>query len=727
VPSRGERLERRKREIGRAEEDDAHRAPIVAALHSRIESAIIGEGGGRRRAFLRELFILATFLVATLVMTWPWAAHLRDHAKDAVDSYHQAWILWWDFHQTFHDPLHLYDSNLFFPHRQTLAFSENDYGIALPLFPLHALSLPPLTVHGIAVLLGFALSGYGAFRLARTLTGSPAPAALAGLAFAFVPYRFAQLNHVHYLSSGWIALAVEAAVLFGLSATRARAAWLAVAVLMCGLSTMTWLLFSALSIGAASLLAAARSGTLREPRFWLRAAAALGTAGLALALFTRPYAEVTRRYRITRSREEVEAFSGTPRSWIQVYEENRFWHAFANPDVNQDRALSPGLILLAAPLAALSLAFTRRKPDALAAAVGTACLVPGFIGSLGLHTPFYRLLYEWVPAVRAVRVPMRFAMVGILGLALLLAASVARFDQGRGRVLAPALAALFLVEARCFPLKLVRGPAAADDLARFLKRAPMRGGIAELPDSVEALALYDLRAADHGRPLITAYSSFEPADTARLHELARKRPIPKELLDRLEEVPASYLVLHESLFSTEDRGAAHVFAADALASGRLRFVRRFEGPPSDLYALARIEPAATSAGDPPWLAGEKRLGLGAKEDPSLLGSIDHPKPGADVHGPLTVGGWARIAGEDLAVTVLVDGVAAPVLSSRRTPRPDVGAVFPALAPSPDAGYEVVLAPPAPGEPAREVTVQVVFSSRDGRVRHCPAVAVRWAP
>ena len=36
-------------------------------------------------------------------MTWPWAAHLRDASADAVDSYIGAWILSWDFTQTFHD------------------------------------------------------------------------------------------------------------------------------------------------------------------------------------------------------------------------------------------------------------------------------------------------------------------------------------------------------------------------------------------------------------------------------------------------------------------------------------------------------------------------------------------------------------------------------------------------------------------------------------------------
>ena len=34
--------------------------------------------------------------------------HLRDAVSDPGDPYMIAWTLWWDYHQTFHDPLHLF-------------------------------------------------------------------------------------------------------------------------------------------------------------------------------------------------------------------------------------------------------------------------------------------------------------------------------------------------------------------------------------------------------------------------------------------------------------------------------------------------------------------------------------------------------------------------------------------------------------------------------------------
>src|SRR3954469_7372254 len=142
------------------------------------------------RALLRDVLIFTAFCLLTVVMTWPWVLHLRDAVADRADPYTIAWTLWWDSHQTLHNPLHLFDANVFYPYHYTLAFSENDYGIALLFFPLFAAGLKPLTVNTIATFLGFAFCGYGAFRLTRTLTCRNAPAWIAGIVFAFIPYRF---------------------------------------------------------------------------------------------------------------------------------------------------------------------------------------------------------------------------------------------------------------------------------------------------------------------------------------------------------------------------------------------------------------------------------------------------------------------------------------------------------------------------------------------------------
>src|SRR2546430_14798389 len=108
-----------------------------------------------RRLLTREVLIFLGFVVLTAIMTWPWVLHLRTAVPDNGVPYAISYFLWWDFHQTFHDPLHLFQATIFYPYHYSLAFGEYDYGVSLIFFPLFALGFRPLTVFSVAAFLSF--------------------------------------------------------------------------------------------------------------------------------------------------------------------------------------------------------------------------------------------------------------------------------------------------------------------------------------------------------------------------------------------------------------------------------------------------------------------------------------------------------------------------------------------------------------------------------------------
>lgn len=782
--------------------------------------------------WLREPVVFAGFCLLTALMTWPWAAQIRDATPDAGDPYLNSWILWWDWHQTFTDPLNLFHGNVFFPLSHSLAFSEHNYGIALPLFPLFAAGVRPLTVHGLAMLLGYALSGYGAFRLARTLTGSTGAGWVAGIGFAFVPYRFQHISHVNYTSAGWVPLLLEALVLFVRARTWKRAAWLSVAFLMNGLTCIHWLVLSAVPLALSGVLLAFRQGVERDRAFLRRGAVALGAAGLGLLPFLLPYREAARLYGFVRTPEDAAAFSAGLGHWLTADPRNRLWSGFGEHPAPGELALFPGLLLLLLSLAALLLARPaqaapaappdepagRRRGlllflDAVSVAAGTIALlasapsglrvhlgealvfratdparallvlgvallvrwsiawprafafasgpnlpaglrgpgrpdafgiglvflVTGFLGSLGMRTPFHRVLFEALPPFRSIRVPARWAMMADLGLAvlaglgaLLLASAAAQRWPAR-RWLRPgllsAVSLLLLLEDRAAPLDLMRGAVDPDELTLFLARTPMRGGLVHLPPVPPVPYEAMLRAADHQKPLVNAVSGFVPPAVARLEELTARRPIPDETLDLLESIPASYLALHDGRIDPRDRPAWRDFLLRGMESGRLRFVGRFDGRRrNDLYAVTRTEPDARSLGPLPWIPapGEAVTGPGLRaDDLSLIGSIDEPAPDGEVKGTLLVRGWARVPGEDLTVTIVVDGEARAPASFQRVPRPDVARVLPETGDTSASGYEARF-DFQPGDGGVH-ELFVVFAARDGRVRRFPSRRFEWSP
>jgi hypothetical protein len=314
----------------------------------------------RRASREREFLIFLTFFMLTLLMTWPWALRLRDAIPDPGDPYVHAYFLWWDYHQTFHDPLHLFEATMFYPYHETLAFSESDYGIALLFFPLFALGLRPLTIEILATLVGFAFTGYGAFRLARTLRLSTGAAWVAGIIFAFVPYRFNQLSHLPIIFTGWVPLLVEALLLFMRERSWKRAGWLSLVFLMNALTCLTWFVLTAIPLALSAVFLLARYRAWRDKACWLRGGLALCAALLVLFPFLLPYYRVSQAYGFIRSRAEVAEYSAHFINWLAAEERNKLWHGLGVGAIRNEMVLFPGLMPLLLLLAALLLVHPAR-------------------------------------------------------------------------------------------------------------------------------------------------------------------------------------------------------------------------------------------------------------------------------------------------------------------------------------------------------------------------------
>ena len=326
--------------------------------------------GRRFIGFLREILVLLAFCLFTAILTWPYVTRLRDAVVDKGDPYLVAWIMWWDYHQTFTDPLRLFHANIFYPLKYTLAFSEHCYGIALLFFPLYFIGLTPLTVQTVALFFGFAVSGYGAFRLGRTLTGSTSIAWVTGIIFAFVPYRFNTMSQVPYVFSPWIPLVFEALVLFARERTKKRAAWLGCAFFLSGISTITWFVFTLIPFALFAMVLAIRHNLWRDREFWMRGGVALTAAAIALIPFMIPYPLAARLYGFKRRIEEIKENSAMPGHWLAVERRNKLWSRMGEGiHEGWKFKLFPGLLPILFSLAALLLNRESTQPSGASAAL----------------------------------------------------------------------------------------------------------------------------------------------------------------------------------------------------------------------------------------------------------------------------------------------------------------------------------------------------------------------
>jgi hypothetical protein len=149
---------------------------------------------------------LIVYVAFTLALTWPLARGLtHDVPSDFGDPLFTMWVMSWD---ATHLGSGWWNANIFHPHPLALAYSEHFLPQALQAMPVYLLTRNPILSYNLIFLSTFVLSGLGMFLFARELTGNWEGAMVAGLAYAFAPYRMASLPHLHVLSSAWLPFAL---------------------------------------------------------------------------------------------------------------------------------------------------------------------------------------------------------------------------------------------------------------------------------------------------------------------------------------------------------------------------------------------------------------------------------------------------------------------------------------------------------------------------------------
>ena len=206
--------------------------------------------------------------------------------SDPGDPVLNTWILWWNaVTLPFTDAW--WNAPAFYPLGNVIAFSEHLVGLSVIATPVIWLTGNPVVAYNTVFLLTFPLSGLAGYWLGHELTGRRDAAWIAGLAFAFAPYRIDQVAHVQVLAAYWMPVGLAALHRFYRDP---RTRWLvlfAAAVLMQGLSNLYFLLFYPVLVILWILWFTPNEG-------WWRKNLAVGAAGLAGVL---PQIPLLLRYR----------------------------------------------------------------------------------------------------------------------------------------------------------------------------------------------------------------------------------------------------------------------------------------------------------------------------------------------------------------------------------------------------------------------------------------------
>lgn len=506
---------------------------------------------------------LIVFTLLTAVMTYPQVLRMTDGVHDDGDPYMVTWVLAWVAHQLPIAPAHIFDANIFYPERNTLAYSETLLVPGLLAAPLFWLGVGPILVYNLVFLSGFALSGVGVALLVRRLTGHGGAAMLAGIVFAFPPFRIDHYAHLQLQQTQFIPLALWAFHRL-LDTSRLRdGVWLGVFVACQMMSCMYYGLFLIpyMAVVCGTLLIADRA--MPRPRLVALVAAA---AIVIVAMIPLGRAYLAARSVVgERGLEEVAQFSATWRNYLAPPELNvvygNLFAGFRDPE----RRLFPGFVAVALAIVGLwPRKHENTKPNGgsfalswfrgyvstpqFAYALG---LILAFDVSLGFNGVIYRGLYDYFLPFKALRVPARMGLMVGFSLAVLAGYGatriVERLRSARLRVaILTGLGVLMLAEYASRPMELgtaqLQAPDAYADLVRDRGDSPT-AVLFEFPTSGRSDPTYLYYSTFHWQYLVNGYSGFFPPSYQKVVNAVRN--FPDEMsMNAIKSHGVRYLVIH---------------------------------------------------------------------------------------------------------------------------------------------------------------------------------------
>ena len=502
------------------------------------------------------LWCAASAACLAVVLTWPVAANFSTAGRiDTGDGRFSIWNVSWVAHALTTNPSQLYHANIFYPYRNTLAFSEPNLVAGALAAPVWLLTRSPLAASNWVILCSFVLSFVAMFALVRRLTGNTAGAAVAAVHFAYAPYVLAHLPHVQLLMTFGLPLILLALHDFVDAPDGRRAVRFGALLALQGLACGYYGIFGGLIAGFGVLWFGAASGQWRDARYWMYAALAAAVAMALIAPFFAPYVAV-QEAGFARTLEEARLHSADWRAYlVSPFWMHRWLVNLISATGSWREVLFPGLVPIVFTVVAVRRGLSSRRRRSLTMTPATigfylSLAALALWASFGPDAGFYTLLHEHMPFFSLLRAPARFGLLVTMALAILGGAGLASLE----RTLSSRTWRLVVVTVILFAvMRSTTGGLAVIPIGP-LPRAYQRlasmppGPVAEFPFWVDGSERhrhteYMLWSTYHWQPLINGYSDHIPAEM--FADMRRLATFPSaEAWRALRDHDARYVIFH---------------------------------------------------------------------------------------------------------------------------------------------------------------------------------------
>lgn len=539
-----------------------------------------------RRHLALTIGIILFFIVLAVIITRPLITRAAGATVEHVsDPQFQAWTLAWDIRAVLNNPLNLFNANIFFPNQYTLAYSDHQIVNAILAMPLMGVTHNPIQVHNYMLILNFFLCSIGAYLLAVRLTGNRIAGMVAGIAFAYAPYKLAHVAHLNLCSCGWIPLTLLFLHRYWQGRSKRDALLAALFFTLQVLTTWHYGIMLAITVLLFLLVALIRDRKAFTLKWIGFLAVAFVCAFVVILPFALPYLRLRNENPdFERSVDEAEYFSADISDFLTAPAESLVWGGVSSglrEDMEivgeraeeMERTIFPGLIPLLLGVGGIVYLFRKGRGEdrfslwfyfPLGLLSFLLCLGPTlfFFGrKLNIPMPYEAFFYLF-PGFKAMRVPPRFAIFMALALAVFAAYCVRgllswlKENRDHRTVVAVTLfiLALLVVDlmSTSIPMRKIPPRNEFPPVYAWLLEQEGNAPTAELPmppikeETNRWLELNSMRtyySTLHWKDIFNGYSGYIPGTIYQASELCRGLSM-EDCLEYFKEEGIEYLILH---------------------------------------------------------------------------------------------------------------------------------------------------------------------------------------
>lgn len=523
---------------------------------------------------LKHLTAFVLFSISAVFITYPLIFHLTNMVPGLGDELLITWIMNWNIHSFQGDISSIFNTNIFYPYTNTLAFSDIFFTSSLfSLIPVKLLSEPAVAFN-LSLIFSLILLGISVYLLTFYLTKDFLSSLISGTLVIFSPAVLDKTTHLQILAIFFVPLCILYFLKF---LDTKRVIYLVLTALFFVLQTYNSFLpgyFIALSLALIFIFYHLKDRKKSAGIFTKKTLVIILLSLILIVPVAYPYFQVSSKFNYTRDIRDTIHFALHPEDLLYPHPSSRLYsllvslHPTNYPNKVIQNGFLGGMFTFLAVLTFIYFIKIFKKigyvdKSLLFISVSSLLLSLGpflHIGRQTIHYPFpvplpYLLFYYLVPGFKGMRVSARWEMLFIITSAVLIGVFLNRILKKKSKI--KLIISLLIILLTClefnFPMKYVSVNTTSEfpNEYRFLKETSPNSIIIVMPiynwsmspyAGVETLREYYSTLSFN--KMVNGFSGFSPPEwEAMVTDMIVNFPSP-QTLKKIEEMRVDYVIVH---------------------------------------------------------------------------------------------------------------------------------------------------------------------------------------